>query len=146
MPIDKHVPAPEPGIAGFSRESWDSDQDPRYGEGVPTTTHETVSSPGALNLKLYSVVNISAAGVISMAEYAAGESNANAILATAGAVFGAGDSMSLPFYREGHWNMDALVWHASFDTDEKKRRAFEGSISPNIFVSKKKFPNSAIDI
>jgi len=144
-PIDNKIPNPEPGIAGFATESWESPQDPRYGEGVPTTTHREVTSAGAVNFPLYSVVNIADNGAITMAQVTAGESNANAILA-APAAFGVGDSMSLPFYREGHWNMDSLVWHASFNTDLLKQTAFEGSTSPNIFVSKKNFPNNAINI
>lgn len=53
-------------------------------------------------------------------------------------------TMVLPVYREGHWDMDALVWDASFATDEMKRRAFEGGRSPNIFISKGKFNDDAI--
>lgn len=53
-------------------------------------------------------------------------------------------TMVLPVYREGHWDMDALVWDESFATDEMKRRAFEGGRSPNIFISKGKFNDDAI--
>jgi hypothetical protein len=144
-PIDKKIPLNEPGIAGFATESWESAQDPRYGEGVPTTTHKTVTAIAALTLPLYSVVNINEDDEITLATVTAGVSNANAILAMPIAMT-LGQEMSVAVYREGHWNMDSLNWHASFNTDKLKQDAFLGSDSPTIFVSKKKFPNNAIDI
>lgn len=144
-PIDNKIPLNEPGIAGFATESWESAQDPRYGEGVPTTTHVTVTALGNITFPLYTVVNINEDDEISQAVVAAGESNANAILAMP-IVMTTGQEMSVAVYREGHWNMDSLGWHASFNTDKLKRDAFLGSTSPTIFVSKKNFPNSAIDI
>ena len=40
-------------------------------------------------------------------------------------------------YRSGHFNMDALVWPASYDTDAKKLAAFDGAPSPSqILVSR----------
>lgn len=57
-----------------------------------------------------------------------------------------GERTTIDVYREGHWDMDVLVWPASFDTDAKKKAAFEGSLSPNIFVSKKKYASDAITI
>lgn len=57
-----------------------------------------------------------------------------------------GQSMSVSFYREGHWDMDALNWHESYNTDEARKHAFEGSLSPTIFISKKKFNNDQIAV
>lgn len=140
---DVKIPSNDPGIAGFATESYESAAEPRYGEGVPTTTHQTVTAVADVTFKLYSVVNINEDGEITLAEHDGTSSNATAILA-APAVFEDGDSMSLPFYREGHWAMDGLVWDASFDTDAKKAKAFEGSVSPTIFISKKLFSNTTI--
>lgn len=67
-------------------------------------------------------------------------------ITTAPVVTGAGQQTTMDIYRGGHWDMDQLVWDESFDTDEKKKLAFEGSLSPNVFISKKKFNNSAIDV
>lgn len=47
-----------------------------------------------------------------------------------------GQSATVPIYRSGHWNVDALTFDASYDNDEKKKGAFLGSFSPTIFVSK----------
>lgn len=57
-----------------------------------------------------------------------------------------GQSMSVPIYRGGDWDMDQLNWDATYETDESKRRAFEGSLSPNIFIQKKKFNNDQIAV
>lgn len=140
---DVKIPQNQPGIAGFATESYESAAEPRYGENVATTTHELCSTVAALTLPLYSVINVSPTGVISLAVYDANENTATAILAEPIAML-ANTSMSVVMYREGHWDMQALNWHASFDTDAKKRNAFEGGPSPTLFVSKKLFSNSTI--
>lgn len=43
---------------------------------------------------------------------------------------GSGQNPGLPVYRTGCFNVDALVWPASFDTDAKKFAAFEGAQTP----------------
>ena len=264
-----------PGIASFATQSYGGPSEPRYGEGVPTTTHENVTAGADLSLALYSVVTViagvlalagvpgaaqgSATGTMTMAnavpaagdkftiagqdytfratfstgptvarevkigadiaetranliaaingtgtpgtEYSLGtKANANVhatpgstgvtnvfardpgdegnsitlakTFATGanGSVSGAnltggsddsdalpfgilaapivmtnGQTMSVPFYREGHWDMDQLVFGPGW-TDEQKRRAFENSRSPNIFISKKKYNNDQIAV
>lgn len=57
-----------------------------------------------------------------------------------------GQSMSVSFYREGHWDMQQLHWDASYVSDQAKKTAFEGSNSPTIFISKKKFNNDQIAV
>ncbi len=52
----------------------------------------------------------------------------------------------VPIIREGHWEMAALNWHASFASDASRKYAFEGSLSPTIHISKKKFANTDIPI
>ena len=47
------------------------------------------------------------------------------------AVTGAtGGGTTVPTFYSGCFNPDALVWHASFDTEVKKRDAFIGSPTP----------------
>jgi hypothetical protein len=58
---------------------------------------------------------------------------------------GVGETTTVDVYRGGHWNMDALNWHSSFDTDDKKKHAFERSRSPGILISKKKWGNDVYD-
>lgn len=53
---------------------------------------------------------------------------------------GAGVTTTTDILRQGCFNPDALVWDASFDTDAKKKVAFEGSPSPtNIVLRKNNF-------
>lgn len=53
------------------------------------------------------------------------------------ATAGAADTPAIPVYRAGAFNADALVWHASYDTDAKKLAAFDGAPTPtNILVRK----------
>lgn len=138
---DNKVPNNAPGIAGFASESWSGIEEHRYGEGVLTTTHSTVKCTAARTFALYSVVHIAADGEMTLAKPTT--TRPSAILATTVA-FSAGQSMTLPFYREGHFEQDGLVWDVDFDTDAEKKAAFEGSISPTIFVSKKLFKDGAI--
>lgn len=148
MAHDRKIPLNAPGIAGFATESIGSNDDPRFGDSPePTTT--TVAVPASFTGALYEVVALGANGIekavySAAADYAGGK-RAYGIL-TAPVVTGVGQTTTLDVYRSGHWNMDALVWPASFDTDAKKKAAFEGSLSPTIFVSKKKFNSDAIDV
>jgi hypothetical protein len=139
MAVDNTIPQGEPGIASFSSETWGNSKDPRYGEGVLTTTHMSITASGAdIELGLYTV--IAEDGTIAVESSG---SDAYAILA-APIVIADGATMSVPVYREGHFEQTALVWDASFDTDAKKQSAFEGSKSPTIFVSKGKHSDGAI--
>lgn len=50
---------------------------------------------------------------------------------------GAAGGEKIEVYRWGMFNPEALVWDDSFNTDEKKRLAFEGAPNPtNIFIRK----------
>lgn len=266
--VDTNIPFGNPGIASFATESSAGPVEPRYGEGVPTTTHMTVTAGADLDLPLYSVVSV-IGGVLALAALGSGAGSATGTVTFATAVPADGDtvtiaghvytfrsapaavddvqigatlnetaanlasainadpdgdgtayytgtaanddvvasvtgaevtviaanpgdegnaitlaesgtnitvsganltggdddvdtkpygilaepvvmtngqSMPVSLYREGHWNMDALTWDASYATEASKKTAFEGSLSPNIFVSKKKFPNDAIPV
>jgi hypothetical protein len=47
------------------------------------------------------------------------------------AVTGAAENATtVPVFYSGHFNPDALIWPASFDTDAKKMAAFNGAASP----------------
>lgn len=57
-----------------------------------------------------------------------------------------GQSMSVPIYVDGHWNMDALNWDATYVTDEQKQNAFEGSVNPGILISKPKYNDGGVPV
>ena len=143
MAVDTKIPQGKPGVASFASETFGNHGDPRFGDGEATTTNITVTASGAdIDLGLYSVLN--AAGT-ALADYNATRDAGCANYILAEPIFIAdGESMDVPVYRTGHFNMDALVWDTSYDTDAKKKAAFEGSVSPTIFVSKPKFNSDQI--
>lgn len=134
MAVDSNIGPGEPGVASFATETFGGPAEPRFGDGPATTTEITVTATGtAITLGLYSV--IATDGRLSVQTGATAPERANYILAEPVSI-GIGETMTIPVYRSGHWNMDALVWDVSYDTDAKKAAAFEGSVSPTIFVSK----------
>lgn len=142
MAVDTNVPLGKPGVAEFKSETFGGPAELRYGEGALTTTELTITASGAdIDLPLGAVIN----GTGVLADYAAirDAGSADYILAEP-ILIADGDTMTVAVYREGHFNMDALTWDASYDTDAKKKDAFLGSDSPTIFVSKPKHNSDAI--
>lgn len=142
MAVDTNIPLGKPGVAEFKSESFGGPADIRYGEGALTTTEITITAPGGgLDLPLGAV--IAANGTLANQAGATAPDRANYILAEP-IVMAAAEVMTVAVYREGHFNMDALTWDASYTTDAQKAAAFEGSVSPTIFVSKPKHNADAI--
>lgn len=56
---------------------------------------------------------------------------------TVAPIAASGVEQSLGLVRAGNFNIDALNWHASFDTDAEKLAAFEGAPSPTNIVLQK---------
>lgn len=142
MAVDTNIPVGEPGVASFATETFGGPAEARYGDTPVTTTTLAVTASGAdIDLPLYSVVN--GAGVL--ADWNATRDAGSADYIIAEPIFIAdGDTMTIPVYRTGHFNMDVLNWDASYDTDAKKKDAFLGSDSPGIFVSKPEHNADAI--
>lgn len=59
---------------------------------------------------------------------------AKAVGVMAGAITTTGAEAMAPVLRGGHFNGDFLTWDASFDSDAKKKAAFEGANSPTQIV------------
>jgi Bacteriophage lambda head decoration protein D. len=53
---------------------------------------------------------------------------------TAAVDTGVGESVEVDVFRNGTFNGNALNWHESFNTEAKRERAFEGTISPSLVV------------
>lgn len=142
MAVDTKIPLGKPGVAELQTETFGGPKELRYGDSALVTTTIDITASGAdINLGLGAV--IAKSGVAAVYNATPSAATANYILAEP--IFIAdGDSMTVPVYREGHFNMDALTWDASYDTDAKKKAAFEGSVSPTIYVSKPKFNEDAI--
>lgn len=143
---DNTIPRNEPGMAHFTSASYQSAEEPRFGEGVADTIDvEVTAGAGGLDLKLYDVVSYNrATKAMDIAKVTSGNSDAQFVLASL-VKLAAGQTARFPVYVDGHWDMNALGWHASFNSDELKAGAFEKT-RPTILVSKKKFLSNAIDI
>lgn len=114
--------------------------------GVVTFTAQAVGTVGNTITLAETGANLSVSGG-TLASGANPTSNAFGILATA-LDAAAGDALSVPVYRAGHFNMHALNFDSSFDLDAEKAKAFQyaGSPSPTIFVSKPKHLDSHVNI
>ena len=143
MAVDNKVPYSEPGIAGFEKESWGNKQNWQYGDTPALTTMTiTVAASGA-DVVIGFLDVLATDGDAAVYNATAGAATANYIAATPITVLD-GTSAEVPVYVQGHFEMAALTWDASYDTDAKKKAAFQSSLSPTIFVSKSKFDSDAI--
>ena len=131
-----------PGVAMAGSEVVLSADEPRFGDGNALTTICNVGA--SVDLPIYSVISYDGT-TIALAENTLGVSDAYGILA-APVLTGVGGATTVPVYRTGHFEMGALNWDASFDTDAKKAAAFEGGKSPTILVSKAAFDSANINI
>lgn len=104
------------------------------GEAPVVTTAEIVAAEtvASADLPAFSVVGRNAEGELVMATSAADGAIAPIGVTCSPVLTGATD-LNVAVYRGGYFNMAALNWDSSFDTDAKKRLAFEGS-APGIFV------------
>lgn len=143
MSVDNKVPYGEPGVASFDKESWGNQPEWLYGDTPPLAqTNIDVTASGA-DVEISFLDVLAADGSAAAQDGSSAADRANYIAATTITVPD-GTTKSVPVYRAGHFSMDALGWAATYDTDAKKRAAFEGSVSPTIFVSKAKHDSDAI--
>jgi hypothetical protein len=92
------------------------------------------TAEGGTTLEQFSVVGLNGSGYLALATED-GTVQALGVLAQA---FDSASDSGVPVYYQGCFNMDALVWDASFDTDAKKEAAFRGAPTPTqIIVAKR---------
>lgn len=143
MAVDNKVPYVNPGVAGFESETWGNKQAWQYGD-TPALTTQTVqftASGADLEISFLDVLN----GAGAQADYNATPDAGTAdYIAAMSITIPDGETKSVSVYVAGHFEMEALGWDASYDTDAKKAAAFQGSVSPTIFVSKSDFDSDAI--
>ena len=143
MAVDNKIPYGEPGVAGFAKESWGNRQAWLFGD-TPALTTKTVSftAPGT-PLAITFLDVLAEDGAAAAQAGATAPDRANYIAATT-ITIPATETKQVPVYVAGHFEQEALGWDASYTTDAQKQAAFQGSISPTIFVSKGKFDSDAI--
>lgn len=143
MAVDSKVPQGNPGIASFASESWGNEPHPFLSDTPPPVTQTvSITASGAdIEITYLDVLN----GAGALADYNATPDAGTAdYIAAATITVPDGETKEVPVYRAGHFDMDALTWDSSYDTDAKKKAAFEGSASPTIFIGKN--PHSSDDI
>lgn len=143
MAVDNKVPYGEPGIAGFDKETWGNKQNWQYSDtpALVQTTISVTASGADVVIGFLDVLNSTGGAADQVGATAA--LRANYIAATAITVPD-GATKSVPVYAMGHFEMGALNWPVSYDTDAKKKVAFQGSLSPSIFISKSAHDSDAI--
>lgn len=131
---------PSAGIAGKSEDTLTPMAEAILAGDVPNlfSTWETVES--GQTLEALTVVGFDANGHIVPADISDGDP-ANHVTAIGVLVYpidtdttGTNADTVAEVYRGGNFNPDRLVWHASYDDDAKKRKAFEGAPSPTQIV------------
>lgn len=128
-----NIPFGNPGQAGSSTEAFT--QHDLLLSDVPNLFTEDMVLAASQDIALYEVVGLDGSGNIVPAVEAGAPSPVSAIGISAGAITsGAGENPTIQIIRGGHFNGDALVWDASYDTDAKMIAAFRGAPSPTQIV------------
>ena len=98
----------------------------------------------SLTLAIYSVVGLDSSGKLTLATWDANPASAIkpiGVLARSATSGASNTTVKGQVYFTGCFNIDEkspLVWHSSFDTEEKKRAAFIGSPSPCQIVTRRR--------
>jgi len=100
---------------------------------IVTTTENVDSTVLAAGMVALRVVGLDAQGEVVDALY--GTTQAVGILVSPIAAGSSAGTKAL-VYRAGCFNPAALSWPASYDTDEKKRTAFNAAVGSQIFIKK----------
>lgn len=136
MAVDSKVPLGNPGVASFASETWGNENEFLISPTpeVAWTYISVAASGDDVTITLFDVLAAdgSAAAQDGMTEAA----QANFIAAMS-VVVPDGETKDVPVFTAGHFDQDALNWPASYDTDAKKRAAFQGSLSPTILIGKR---------
>lgn len=143
MAVDNDIPVGSPGLANFESETWGNIPEHLFSDtpAVAEQTLEFTASGADLEIGFLDVL---AADGGAAAQDGAGAADRANYIAAATITIADGETKSVPVYVAGHFNMQALNWAASYDTDAKKSAAFQGSLSPTILVSKSKHTSGAI--
>lgn len=143
MAVDNDIPVGSPGAANFESETWGNLPEHIYSD-TPPVAEQVVSftaSGAALEITFLDVLALDGGAA---AQNGAGAADRANYIAAASITIADGETKQVPVYVAGHFNMQALNWAASYDTDAKKAAAFQGSVSPTILISKNKHESGAI--
>lgn len=130
------IPISEPGIADYQANDGFYSQE-LFNSGVPLPATEDFPVAQSTTIAARSVVGLDGSGNLVMAKTSSTAVVPIGVLVTSVAT-ASGQTDRVPVYRAGNFNLDALIFHADYDTDAKKAAAFRGSPSPtNVIVRKR---------
>jgi hypothetical protein len=122
-----NIPQTDIGMASIQTEDFKTI--PLFSGTVPTvTTDEVVADAviASVDLPENSVVGFDSSGKVVLATWnATPASGVPAQGITTARVKAGATAKNVSLFRDGVFNPAALNWHSSYDTDEKKRTAFE---------------------
>ena len=132
-----NLPYSDPGAAAFEDlGDFQNDQFLLLGQHPKLATFPLKPTSGVLPLAPFTVVTLSGGKIAA----ATSGVPATGVLMHGIPVGGDANLSGAPVAYSGNFNIDALVWDASFDTDAKKLAAFTGSTSPTQIVLGKRDP------
>lgn len=130
------IPQREAGIAAFeTNDGFVSTE--LFNSAIPAPVTEDFLVAASTTLVRGAVVGVDGSGNLVMAKTSSTAVVPIGVLVNSVAT-GVGQTDRVPVYRAGNFNMDALTFHADYDTDAKKAAAFRGSPAPtNVIVRKR---------
>ncbi len=129
------IPLADAGMASFESQDFNV-IDLFSGDTPVSSVPETLLDQNA-DTPAYTVVGrITASGKVTICNLGANDGSQVPCGITTAPAPDSGADQKVSTFKTGMFNPAALNWHASFDTDEKKRLAFEGSKAPGIFIRK----------
>ena len=144
----ENTPRETPGIAGFASKSFGT-RERRTGDILEKTFTYTVKAGQLLPIDLIvGFEDNDPTGEIVPATYNADPDLAvkpsGARTASVDTSAAAGGACTIDVARTGSWNPNYMVWHDSFDTEAKRKLAFEGSPSPTqVMIQAVPYDNTA---
>ena len=135
------VPYADPGVAAFEVLDTYTQEFLLAGNHPELAPAYSFPLDNSTSFAQFSVVGLDASGNLALAVTGsvdpANDIQAIGVLAHSASLGASGTGTGQVWY-SGCFNMDALVWDVSFDTDAKKEAAFRGAPTPtNIIVAKR---------
>ena len=137
---DVKIPYADPGRAGFQELDTYLQGFLLAGNHPPLAPAFSFQLAASKTLAQFTVVGLDASGKLVAATYNATPASAIkpiGVLAHA-ATSGASDAVNGQVFYSGCFNVDALIWDATFDTEAKKLAAFQGSPTPTTIIVAKR--------
>lgn len=138
MAVDNKVPLGNPGVASFASETWGNTNEMLISD-TPAMATQTISVAASGADVTIALGQVLAADGSPAAQDGMTAADKACYIAAMSIVVADGATKSVAVYRAGHFDMDALTWAASYDTDAKKKAAFDDAgVSPMILIGKRK--------